>query len=149
MDAKILEVAQNISTGGANGPAGTVYSAYAGYKGQRARNTPAMTANLWTTYTIAGNWKIGGGFEAKGERTGYNPSGGAGTNFVNGAFKPNVVPGYTRWDVMAAYEAKKWAVRLNVKNLFDKVYYGDVYDNGAFLTPGNSRTAILTTEIKF
>jgi len=60
-----------------------------------------------------------------------------------------VVPGYTRWDVMAAYEAKKWAVRLNVKNLFDKVYYGDVYDNGSFLTPGNSRTAILTTEIKF
>jgi len=151
MDAKILEVAENISTGGAGqGPVGSIYSAYAGYKGQRARNTPAMTANLWTTYTIAGNWKIGGGFEAKGERTGYNPSGPtAGTNFVNGAFKPNVVPGYTRWDVMAAYEAQKWAVRLNVKNLFDKVYYGDVYDNGAFLTPGNSRTAILTTEIKF
>ncbi len=151
MDAKILEVAENISTGGAGqGPVGSIYSAYSGFKGQRARNTPAMTANLWTTYTIAGNWKVGGGFEAKGERTGYNPSGPtAGTNFVNGAFKPNVVPGYTRWDVMAAYEAKKWAVRLNVKNLFNKVYYGDVYDNGAFLTPGNSRTAILTTEIKF
>jgi len=151
MDAKILEVAENISTGGAGqGPVGSIYSAYSGFKGQRARNTPAMTANLWTTYTIAGNWKVGGGFEAKGERTGYNPSGPtAGTNFVNGAFKPNVVPGYTRWDVMAAYEEKKWAVRLNVKNLFNKVYYGDVYDNGAFLTPGNSRTAILTTEIKF
>lgn len=151
MDAKILEVAENISTGGTGqGPVGSIYSAYSGYKGQRARNTPAMTANLWTTYTIASNWKIGGGFEAKGERTGYNPSGAtAGTNFVNGAFKPNVVPGYTRWDVMAAYEEKKWAVRLNVKNLFNKVYYGDVYDNGAFLTPGNSRTAILTTELKF
>jgi len=59
------------------------------------------------------------------------------------------VPGYTRWDAMVAYEESKWAVRLNVKNVFDKVYYGDVYDNGGFSVPGNRRQAILTTEYKF
>lgn len=156
MDAKILEVAQNISTGGVGqGPIGSIYSADPRFKGERARNTPPMTFNMWTTYTIANNWKIGGGFESKGERLGYSPSQNAtqtststGT-FNTGTFNPNRVPGYTRWDAMAAYEEKKWAVRLNVKNLFNKVYYGDVYDNGAFTTPGNRRQAIITTELKF
>jgi len=151
MDAKILEVAENISTGGAGqGPVGSIYSADQRFKGVRARNTPPMTFNMWTTYTIAGNWKIGGGFESKGERFGYQPSGvNGGATFVNGEFKPNTLPGYTRWDAMAAYEAKTWAVRLNVKNLFDKVYYDSIYDNGGFTVPGNRRQAIITTEYKF
>jgi catecholate siderophore receptor len=50
---------------------------------------------------------------------------------------------------MLAYEEKKWAVKLNVKNLLDKVYYDAIYDNGGFSVPGNSRTVILTTELKF
>jgi catecholate siderophore receptor len=50
---------------------------------------------------------------------------------------------------MAAYEQPKWAVRLNIKNLLDKTYYDAIYDNGAFLTPGNRRQAIITTEYKF
>ena len=50
---------------------------------------------------------------------------------------------------MAAYEAKTWAVCLNVKNLFDKVYYDSIYDNGGFSVPGNGRQAIITTEYKF
>lgn len=151
MDAKILEVAQNISTGAAGqGPVGSIYSADTRFNGQRARNTPTMTFNMWTTYKIAGNWKVGGGFESKGERSGYQPSAVDGSsNFVNGSFQPNMLPGYTRWDAMAAYEAKKWAVRLNVKNLFDKVYYDSIYDNGGFSVPGNGRQAIITTEYKF
>lgn len=51
--------------------------------------------------------------------------------------------------MMAAYEQPKWAVRLNIKNLFDKTYYDAVYDNGGFTTPGNRRQAIITTEYKF
>lgn len=147
MDAKILEVAENATAG----PGGTtiITSADPIFKGQRARNTAPVTFNMWTTYKFASNWKVGGGFEAKDDRYGYNPSGAAGANIVNGEFKPNIVPGYTRWDAMLAYEVKKWAVRLNVKNLFDKVYYGDVYDNGGFTVPGNRRQAIITTEYKF
>nr|WP_294839973.1 TonB-dependent receptor [uncultured Methylotenera sp.] len=152
MDAKIIKAA--INNDGTD--AGTALDvADPRFEGQRARNTPTATFNLWTTYSFLGNWKVGGGVEAKGERQGYVPSQqAANTNasggvFSSGSFRPNIVPGYARVDAMLAYEEKKWAVRLNVKNLLNKVYYGDVYDNGAFLTPGNSRTAILTTEIKF
>ena len=144
MDAKILEVAENVSA------TGVTSIADARFKGERARNTPPVTFNMWTTYKFAGNWKVGGGFESKGERFGYQPSStDASTLFVNGQFKPNTLAGYTRWDAMAAYEAQKWAVRLNVKNLFDKVYYDSLYDNGGFSVPGNRRQAIITTEYKF
>lgn len=48
-----------------------------------------------------------------------------------------------------AYEEKKWALCLNIKNVFDKVYYDSIYDNGPFTVLGNRRTAVLTTEFKF
>lgn len=149
MDAKILEAAENIS------PTNVKTFADPRFEGQRARNTPAATLNLWSTYTFLGNWKVGGGVEAKGERYGYSPSQTvAQTSTATGTFNtkhfnPNTLPGYARVDAMLAYEEKKWAVRLNVKNLLNKVYYDAIYDNGGFSTPGNSRTAILTTEIKF
>ena len=92
---------------------------------------------------------MGGGLEAKGDRYGYNPSTTLATQFVNGEFQPNVLPGYMRLDAMLTYEEKKWAVRLNVKNLLDKTYYDALYDNGSFSVPGNRRTVIVTTEYKF
>ena len=144
MDAKILEVAENV-----NATTGLITSADPRYAGQRARNTAKATFNVWTTYKFAGNWKIGTGLEAKGDRYGYNPSSTVATQFADGSFKPNVLPGYARLDAMLAYEAKTWAVRLNVKNLLDKTYYDSLYDNGGFSVPGNRRTAIITTEYKF
>lgn len=144
LDARIEKVAQNVG-------AGNVYT-YADprFEGQRARNTPIATLNIWTTYALTDAWKIGGGVEAKGERYAYNPgAANAGTNFVGGHFNPNSAPGYTRVDLMAAYEQPKWAVRLNVKNLLNKEYYDAVYDNGSLVTPGNRRQAIVTTEYKF
>lgn len=144
MDAEILEVAENV-----NANTGVITPAYAGYKGQRPRNTPPVTFNIWSTYKLTDKWKFGMGLEAKGERYGYNPSGSAGSNFTNGNFDPNVLPGYARVDAMLTYEEKKWAVKLNAKNLLDKVYFDAIYDNGGFSVPGNGRTIILTTEFKF
>ncbi len=145
MDAEILEVAENI-----NGTTGVVTRADPRFKGERPRNTPAATFNLWSTYKFLGNWKVGGGIEAKGERSGYNPQqANASAIFTNGKFDPNTLPGYARVDAMLAYEQQKWAVRLNVKNLLDKKYYDALYDNGAFSVPGNRRQAIVTTEFKF
>ncbi len=145
MDAHILEVAENV-----NATTGAITVADARLKGQRARNTPPVTFNLWTTYEFMGNWKVGGGFEAKGERFGYQPSAvNADSVFTNGRFDPNKLPGYVRVDAMLAYEVKQWAVRLNIKNLLDKTYYDSIYDNGGFTVPGNSRTAVVTTEFKF
>ena len=45
MDARILEVAENI-----NATTGAITRGNAGYIGQRARNTPRYTFNLWSTY---------------------------------------------------------------------------------------------------
>jgi catecholate siderophore receptor len=143
MDAEILEVAENMN-------AGVLTSAFAGYKNQRARNTPPVTFNIWSTYKLTDQWKFGLGLEAKAERLAYNPSSPtAGSTFTNGKFDPNTAPGYARLDAMLAYEEKKWGVRLNVKNLLDKTYYDALYDNGSFAVPGNGRTAIITTELKF
>lgn len=145
MDAEILEVAENV-----NANTGVITKAYSGYKGQRPRNTPPVTFNVWSTYTFAPKWKLGLGLEAKAERTGYNPSGTTpGSTFTNGKFDPNTLPGYARIDAMLSYEEKQWAVKLNVRNLLDKTYYDAIYDNGGFSVPGNGRTAILTTELKF
>lgn len=141
MDAEILEVAERSN--------GTV--ANPDYKGKRPRNTPPYTFNVWSTYKLGGGWKIGGGVEAKGERYGYNPSGAGAIPTLPGGttFHPNTAPAYARWDAMVAYEQKRWGARLNVQNLFDKVYHDAVYDNGSFSVPGTNRKFILTGELKF
>ena len=141
MDAEILEVAEQ-----SNGTVGNP-----GYTGKRPRNTPEYTFNVWSTYKLGGGWKIGGGVEAKGERYGYNPSGGGAIPTLPGgtSFHPNTAPAYARWDAMVAYEQKRWGARLNVQNLFDSVYHDAVYDNGSFTVPGTNRKFILTGELKF
>lgn len=145
LDARILKVAENV-----NASTGAITVADERYEGQRARNTPRATLNIWTTYALTSAWKIGGGVEAKGERYAYVPSRtNADNDFVNGHFNPNSAPGYARVDAMVAYEQPKWAVRLNIKNLLNKEYYDAVYDNGGLVVPGNRRQAIVTTEYKF
>ena len=54
---------------------------------------------------------------------------------------------YTHLDVYK--RQKHWAVRLNIKNVFDRLYYDSIYDNGGFTVPGTRRAAILTGELKF
>ena len=150
MDAKILETATNI-----NANTGVVTVADKRYQGERARNTPSMTFNAFSTYKVTEQWRVGGGFESKGKRYGYNPTSAAAATsvgngpFRTGTFDPNTAPGYTRWDALVAYEEQKWAVRLNIKNVFNKVYYDSIYDNGQFTVPGNKRVATLTAEYKF
>lgn len=150
MNAKIIKAAENI-----NATSGAITYADTRFEGQRARNTPTITFNAWTTYRLDTYWKIAGGVEAKGKRFGYSPSQTATQTstatgvFSNGKFSPNTLPGYMRMDAMIAYEEVKWAVRLNIKNILNKVYYDAIYDNGGFSTPANSRTAIITTEYKF
>lgn len=146
MDAKILKVAENV-----NATTGAITVANPAYTGQRARNTPRYTFNLWTTYKLDGNWKVGGGIEAKGNRYGYNPSGAGPIPTLPGGteFHPNTAPAYVRVDGMVSYEQKKYTVRLNMQNLSNKVYYDAIYDNGGFTVPGTKRKIILTGEYKF
>lgn len=151
MRAKILETAVNLDDADADTNPEVADPRFAG---QRPRNTPRYTFNLWSTYKLGGGWKIGGGVEVKGDRYGYNPASESAnaqftTNGQPSGFHPNTAPAYARWDAMAAYEQKDWAVRLNVKNVFDKVYYDAIYDQGPFTVPGTGRQFILTGELKF
>lgn len=112
------------------------------FVGKMPRNTPKQTFNLWTTYRLPLGFKVGGGMEYKSKRYGGAPTGTA-------AFNPNWVPSYTRWDAMVAYEQPKYTVKFNVQNVFDKLYYDALYDNGGFTVPGQARRFILSTEYKF
>ncbi len=146
MDPEILEVAENV-----NATTSVLTSANPEYKGKRPRNTPPYTFNLWTTYRLPYGWKIGGGVEVKGKRYGYNPSGAGPIPTLPGEtkFHPNTAPAYMRWDAMVAYEQPKWAMRLNVQNVFNTNYYDAIYDNGPFTIPGQRRRVIMTAEYKF
>ena len=144
MDARILQQALNI-----NATTGAVTVADGRYVGQPARNTPPWTINLWATYRLTSQWKLGGGLEAKAHRYAYSPSGAFPVVTGGTTFAPNTAPAYARWDAMASYEAKDWALRLNVKNVFDRLYWDAIYDNGGFAIPGTRRTIILTGEFKF
>ena len=93
--------------------------------------------------------KLGGGLEAKAHRYAYSPTGAFPVVTGGTSFAANTAPAYARWDAMAAYEAKDWALRLNVKNVFDRLYWDAIYDNGGFAIPGPRRTIILTGEFKF
>lgn len=128
IDAEILEVAPG--NGNQN------------FVGKEPRNTPKRTVNLWTTYRLPMGFKVGGGAEYKSKRYGGAPTGTA-------AFNPNTVPSYIRWDAMVTYEQPKYAVKFNVQNVFDKLYYDALYDNGGFTVPGQARRFILSGEYKF
>ncbi|WP_412479414.1 TonB-dependent receptor [Azonexus sp. IMCC34839] len=128
IDAEIREVSP--SNGNAN------------FVGKMPRNTPKQTFNLWSTYQLPFGFKVGGGMEFKSKRYGGAPTG-------TGAFNPNWVPSYTRWDAMVAYEQPKYALKFNIQNVFDKLYYDAIYDNGGFTYVGQARRFILSAEYKF
>ena len=146
MDAEILDTAENV-----NVTTGAIIKGNPAYIGERPRNTPEYTFNLWSTYKLGDGWKVGGGVEVKGDRYGYNPSGAGAIPTLppDTGFHPNTAPSYYRWDAMVAYEQKDWGARLNIKNLLDEVYYDAIYDNGPFTVPGSGRQFILTGELKF
>ena len=110
--------------------------------GKEPRNTPKTTFNLWSTYRLPMGFKIGGGAEFKSKRYGGAPTGTA-------AFNPNTVSSYVRWDAMVTYEQPKYSVKFNVQNIFDKLYYDALYDNGGFTVPGQARRFILSGEFRF
>ncbi len=119
------------------------------YEGEMPPNSTDYTLNLWTSYKLGNGWKVGGGAEGKGDRGVYsygNPI------MVNGVdtrvHTPNVAPGYVRFDGMISHTGKNYTLQLNVKNLFNTLYYDSAYINGGFTTPGTGRTAQVTWDYK-
>lgn len=115
----------------------TILKALDGTTGNTPANTPRNMLTLWTTYAFTPHWEIGGGPIYTSSRYAAN------NNFVK-------VGGYTRWDAMAAYHAKKYDVQFNVLNLTDKNYYDALIpSDGGRAVPGNGRTFLATLNYRF
>jgi len=111
--------------------------------GMRARNAPAYTYNIWTTYKFAENWKVGGGVFGVGQRQVY----GLTTN--PGAITANQVPAYARVDAMLQYDIKEYSLKLNIMNLLNTTNYESVYVNGGFAIPGTLRSYQVQGVVRF
>jgi catecholate siderophore receptor len=103
-----------------------------GTQGMIPQNTPTDSAMLWTTYTIAKKYEIGGGVTYTGVR------------FANNTDTTAVPAGY-HIDATAAYKMEKADVRLNIFNLTNSTYYEQAMaSDGGRTVPYTGFTAMLT-----
>ena len=86
----------------------------AGLAGSRVPGVSEHLASFWAKYDITHQFTVGTGVFMAGQREGD----------IGGSFQ---LPGYVRWDAMAAY---KWEIgkslltaQVNVNNILDKEYY--------------------------
>jgi catecholate siderophore receptor len=100
---------------------------------------PKTSGSVWTVYRLGGGWEVGGGVFGSSDR----PIDLANTSGAR-------LPGYTRWDAMAAYVQKQYEVRLNLINLTDELYYYGAYQNTPNrVVPAQPRSAMITFKGKF
>jgi catecholate siderophore receptor len=116
---------------------GDILEARDGTQGNTPANTPRNMLTLWTTYAFTPQWEIGGGPVYTGPRYAAN------NNLVE-------VPGYTRWDAMAAFHQKHYDIQLNLINLTNKHYYDAIIQSdGGRAVPALGRTFLATLNYRF
>jgi iron complex outermembrane receptor protein len=114
--------------------------------GHRLINAPIDSGNIWVKYDADGEFKglaLGGGLNVVGERQGDN-----GNTFQ--------LPAYVNANAMIAYSfqppelpwTKNVTVQLNVKNLFDSVYYVNS-QNAGIIMPAAPRTFLASIRAEF
>ncbi|HJU40084.1 MAG TPA: TonB-dependent siderophore receptor [Tahibacter sp.] len=105
-------------------------------KGNRFPNTPEDGATLWTTYQMLPKLTVGAGAFATSKVYGNT----ANTKWV---------PGFTRFDAMAAYAVNDhFNLQLNIQNLGDKLYFDKAYQTH-YVSVAPGRSAVLTASFKF
>jgi len=111
--------------------------------GKKLQNVALNTASLYLVYdfgtTLPGRLRLGGGARYVGDRPGDS------TNTI-------VLPSYVVADIFATYETKYQTLpviyQLNVKNLFDTVYYPSAVNN-LNVAMGDARRVSLSATLKF
>jgi catecholate siderophore receptor len=103
--------------------------------GSRPSLTPRVSATLWNTYQINGQWRVGAGLNHRGAQTpNRNPGWEA--------------PAFTTADVMAEYRYdEQFTFKGNVSNLTNKRYADQLY-SGHYV-PGAGRLVQVTGSYKF
>ncbi len=85
-------------------------------EGKTSGLTPRLSGAIWATYKINSQWRAGVGADGM---TGRVPAAGESSG--------NRAPGYVKVDALVEYETMDYRVKLNLNNLFDKVYVDGVY----------------------
>lgn len=103
--------------------------------GARPSLTPRISATLWNTYQINGQWRVGAGLNHRGAQTpNRNPGWEA--------------PAFTTTDMMAEYRvSEQLTFKGNVSNLTNKLYADQLY-SGHYV-PGAGRLVQVTGSYKF
>jgi catecholate siderophore receptor len=95
-------------------------------------NTPRDSGTIWTTYTFAKTYEIGGGVTYMGQRYANNTD-------------STVVPEYWRVDATAAFKQPTYDIRLNVFNLLGAYGYDQAMaSDGGRTVPMTGTTGMLT-----
>ena len=117
-------------------------------KGNPLANTPADSANLWTTYNLHHGLTVGYGVNYTSWV--YATANAASATAI---YNRGRVPGFVLHNLMAAYDFNhRVNLQLNVSNLFDKEYFTQlrsVSTTSGWVNPGVGRTATLTAMVKF
>jgi catecholate siderophore receptor len=107
-----------------------------GTQGMIPQNTPTDSAMIWTTYTFAKKYEIGGGVTYTGVR------------FANNTDSTAVPAGYHA-DATLAYKMEKADLRLNLFNLTNSLYYEQAMaSDGGRTVPYTGFTAMLTYSMR-
>ena len=103
--------------------------------GARPSLTPRISATLWNTYQINGQWRVGAGLNHRGAQTpNRNPGWEA--------------PAFTTADAMAEYRYdEQLTIKGHVSNLTNKLYADQLY-SGHYV-PGAGRLVQVTGSYKF
>ncbi len=102
--------------------------------GGPAANTPTNSGALWSVYQFMPSWEFGFGADGQTKR-----------NFAIGS--SNNAPGFVKYDAMLSYDQPRYKIQLNLNNVFDKIYWPQVYNGWAVAGP--RRNVQLTTTFKF
>ena len=112
------------------------YNGAAANNGNQFPNTPTHSLSLWSTYEVLPKLTAGGGIFYMSRIYG---------NAANSVF----APAYTRFDAMASYALNKnVALRLNIQNLTDKIYY-DKALGGHYAHMGPGRSVMLSANLRY
>ncbi len=123
------------------------YGTYSTTIGDELAFTPKLTANLWTSYRVDQALTVAGGVQHVGSSWVGRPD-TADRVIPNGRF--GKLPGYTVVNLMASYAVNRnLTVRLNVDNLFDKLYATSSNWGGTRVSLGVPRTFMVSADLKF
>lgn len=123
------------------------YGAFLTTSGDRLAFTPAVSANLWTTYRLPSGLTLGGGAQHVGSSYLGRPD-DANRIIPNGMF--GKLPSYTLLHAYAAYEVNETVeLRLNIDNVTDKKHAVSTNWNGSRATLGAPRSVLLTAALRF